>query len=398
VSMAKEMRGWPVVSILFMMMKPSTLQLAAALDCTDKTAVDIVFLMDTSGSVGVAGFEEMNKFIVKVSEKLNLGTTATEDRVAVAHFSSKDQQKTVIHLIEGTSLPNVKHALEVSQYEAGMTWMAQGLGFVRQKILSSIRGLNQAKTLLVIMSDGVSSDKDKLPEAAAQITSIGVEIIAVSIGSGNGDQLRPVVGPAGIILQVAEFSELSALVEKFHSRCSVDTANNPYLLSTKTETATTTTTSSTATTTSSRSTTSSTTSTSSTSHALLVPKTGFPFWASAIFIVVLSLLCACACTAVMMVQVDEKDTPLWVKCLIRVPSCIPIFSCCCCCSSLEQYIFECKGEGHDKIHWALVADKIPDCEMCYGCLPGGEVYDNVLGNTDMSDEDNAREKLLHRIE
>merc|ERR1712032_1796895 len=227
---------------------------------------------------------------------------------------------------------------------------------------------------------------------AAQITSIGVEITAVSIGSGNGEQLRPVVGPAGIILQVAEFSELSALVEKFHSRCSVDTANNPYLLSTKTKTATTTTTSSTATTTSSRST------TSSTSHALLVPKTGFPFWASAIFIVVLSLLCACACTAVMMVQVDEKDTPLWVKCLIRVPSCIPIFSCCCCCSSLEQYIFECKGEGHDKIHWALVADKIPDCEMCYGCLPGGEVYDNVLGNTDMSDEDNAREKLLHRIE
>jgi len=262
--------------------------------------------------------------------------------------------------------------------------MAQGLTFVRQKILSSIRGVHQAKALLVVMSDGESSDKEKLPEVAAQIRSKGVEIISVSIGSGNGEQLRSVVGPAGIILQVAEFKELSALVEKFHGRCSVETANNPYLLSTETKTATTTM--------SSTSTSSSTTSTGST-------LTGFPSWASAICIVAFCLFCACACTT-LMVQVvcrsqGENDPPCWAKCLVRrVPSCIPVLSFCCC--SLENYIFECTGDYGHKTHWALKSDQIPDCEMCYDCLENQEVCDNnVLGNTDVSDEDNARKQLLH---
>jgi len=34
--------------------------------------------------------------------------------------------------------------------------------------------------------------------------------------------------------------------------------------------------------------------------------------------------------------------------------------------------------------------------MCYDCLDKQEVLDNnVLGNTDVSDEDNARKQLLH---
>jgi len=343
---------------------------------------------------------------VKVSEKLNLGTTASDDRVAVAHFSSLNQQKTVIQLTQGTSLPNIQHALDASQYETGATWMAQGLTFVRQKILSSIRGVHQAKALLVVMSDGESSDKEKLPEAAAQISSIGVEIISVSIGSGTGEQLRSVVGPAGIILQVAEFTELSALVEKFHSRCSVETANNPYLLSTETKTATTTmsSTSTSSSTTSTGSTLTATTTMSSTSTSSSTTSTGstltgFPSWASAICIVVFCLFCACACTTVMVQVVcrskDENDPPCWAKCLVRrVPSCIPMLSVCCC--SLERYMFECTGDGGDKTHWALKSDQIPDCEVCYDCLEKREVYDdNVLGNTDVSDEDNARKQLLH---
>jgi len=281
--------------------------------------------------------------------------------------------------------------------------MAQGLTFVRQKILSSIRGVHQAKALVVVMSDGESSDKEKLPEAAAQIRSKGVEIISVSIGSGNGEQLRSVVGPAGIILQVAEFKELSALVEKFHGRCSVETANNPYLLSTETKTATTTmsstsTSSSTTSTGSTLTATMSSTSTSSSTTSTGSTLTGFPSWASAICIVAFCLFCACACTT-LIVQVvcrsqGENDPPCWAKCLVRrVPSCIPVLSFCCC--SLENYIFECTGDSGHKTHWALKSDQIPDCEMCYDCLDKQEVLDNnVLGNTDVSDEDNARKQLL----
>jgi len=53
--------------------------------------VDLVFLVDTSGSVGTSGFEQMLGFIQSVSANLNLGMGAAQDRVAVAFFRQVEE-------------------------------------------------------------------------------------------------------------------------------------------------------------------------------------------------------------------------------------------------------------------------------------------------------------------
>jgi len=213
--------------------------------------VDLVFLVDTSGSVGTSGFEQMLGFIQSVSANLNLGMGAAQDRVAVAYFSDKSRK--VIDFTQGISLVQIKQKLRDSTYDGGSTQLPQGLSFVGQSIITKARPQHEAKIILAVLSDGSSDEAEKLPEVAASIRRNGVDIIAVSIKNGDDDQLRNVVGTDGLVLKVAEFQELSAMVAKCTTTAttSITTSTTTTSITTSITTSTTTTSITTSSTTSS---------------------------------------------------------------------------------------------------------------------------------------------------
>jgi len=213
--------------------------LVPLIECVKDKPMDVVFLVDASGSVELAGLHSMHRFIMSVAMRLNLGTGDANDRVAVAHFS--DSPTKTIGFEGGTSLPAIDAQLAKAQF-GGATFLAKGLTFVRENILKSARD-QDANTMLIVLTDGQTEDSSALPDAAAKIRNDGVLITAVNIANGDDDQLRIVVGgDADLVRKVEDFADLSTLVAQCTTTATTSTTTSTYTRSSSTATTTTSTT------------------------------------------------------------------------------------------------------------------------------------------------------------
>jgi len=272
VALGVVMSGKPVVA------------LAPLIDCVKNKPVDVVFLVDTSGSVGQEGLDAMHQFILSVAMRLNLGTGLANDRVAVAHFS--DSAVKTIGFKEGTALPAIQVQLAKAPFGGG-THLPMALTFVRENILKFARGAQDANKILIVLTDGETEESDLLSGAGAQIRNDGVLITAVNIKNGDDQQLLTMVGgDAALVRKVEDFADLSSLVAQCTTTATTITTTSTRTATTSTSTATTTT----------STTTTSTTTTSTTTTTIF--KVALHYRLLAICATALSLICMCMCMVV----------------------------------------------------------------------------------------------------
>jgi len=250
------------------------------IDCAQHKPRDVVLLMDTSGSVGRGGFQKMQHFIMKVSMQLNLNKDIKHDRVAVVSFT--DTQLTRVNFNEGTSVETVYQNVHNGWHQGGPDDLAKGLAYTKRHILTHAR--IEAKTTLLVLTDGAASDGTGMEEFAAKIRNDGVNIVVVNFAGRQLDdlvQFKKVVGATGRVQNSEDLQEVVV------QRCTTTSTT------TRTTTTRTTTTTSSTTSTSTASTTTATTTT--TTRVRLV----FPLkWKIlAVSAAVLSLVCACTCIA-----------------------------------------------------------------------------------------------------
>lgn len=246
------------------------------IDCAQNKPRDVVFLVDTSGSVGTVGFKKMQQVIMKVSMQLTLNNDLKHDRVAVVSFT--DRQVTRVDFNEGTSVETVYQKVHSGWHEGGNDDIALGLYYTDNHILTHRR--IEAKTTLLVLTDGEAVDGWKMEEYSAQIRNDGVEIVVVDV-AGNRQlddflQYKKMVGPTG---RVRNFKDLQEVVVQ---KC------------TTTSTITRTTTTTTTTTSTNTASITTTTTTTTTRMSLAFPLT---LKILAVIAAVLSLVCACTCTA-----------------------------------------------------------------------------------------------------
>ena len=188
-------------------------------------SVDIVFLLDESGSVGNENFEESLDFvknIIKAFSHENLrGDNGT--RFGLSTFS--DNYQPHFYLSSYTNQASYLSAIDRVSYKGGNTNLGDALQRIINDQFIEARGLRPEvdglPRILIVLTDGEATDSVSIP--AQNVRDENIVVYAIGIASYNLDQLKKIASSETHIYTLSTFSDL----EKFISTITSSTCYEP---------------------------------------------------------------------------------------------------------------------------------------------------------------------------
>ena len=124
---------------------------APPLDCP----VDIIFVVDDSGSIGSGNFGTVKSFLRQLVSRLDIDSGNT--RVGLVTFSSS--VGTVFNLKDHSTIASLQSAISSLGYRGGGTNTARALAYVRTTMLTSAAGDRpNVPNIVAVLTDGKSSN------------------------------------------------------------------------------------------------------------------------------------------------------------------------------------------------------------------------------------------------
>ncbi|XP_067056552.1 uncharacterized protein [Acropora muricata] len=190
---------------------------AALSNCT--SSVDLVFLLDESGSVGASNFQKSLDFVRRLigsfPEENLRGENGT--RFGLSTFSSSYSAK--FHLYNYTNQLGYSSAITRVSYSGGGTQLGFALGRVLTDQFSEERGLRPKADglprILVVLTDGESYDNVSTP--AKNLTDNEITIYAVGVAFYDLEQLKEIAPSDQHVITLDSFSKLDAFVSTITS-------------------------------------------------------------------------------------------------------------------------------------------------------------------------------------
>lgn len=151
---------------------------------------DLVFILDTSSSVGKENFEKIRQWVAKLVESFEIGVDKT--RVAVVRYS--DRPTAEFNLGRYKTLQEVKRAAGTIRYLGGNTKTGDAISFTVNNIFTERTGARPAakgfQKVAILVTDGKSQDYVLEPSVAA--AAAGVRLFAVGIGEALKEELEEI--------------------------------------------------------------------------------------------------------------------------------------------------------------------------------------------------------------
>ncbi|CAN2389702.1 Collagen type VI alpha 6, partial [Pristimantis euphronides] len=167
-----------------------------------KVQADIMFLVDSSGSIGVDNFNKMKEFMKNLVNKTEVGP----DNVQFGIVQFSDDSEEVLQLNKKGTKAAIWEAIDKMGYLKQGTYTGKALEYVSQ-YFTEIKGARpKVKKLLILITDGKAQDEVKLQSES--LRNNGVSIISVGIFNANKTQLQEISGPAGQVHYVESFETL----------------------------------------------------------------------------------------------------------------------------------------------------------------------------------------------
>ena len=153
--------------------------------------IDLVFVVDESGSIGETHFQLFREFIENVSSVLNFGQS--NSRVAIISFDNSP--RLVFNLHRYTERPPFVQAVRSLSYSGGGTDIAEALNFLRHTAQNGSLGINDNnRQIAMFMTDG-QSDAEATRVAAAALHDADIfEVYAIGVSGANITQLNVIAG------------------------------------------------------------------------------------------------------------------------------------------------------------------------------------------------------------
>jgi hypothetical protein len=177
--------------------------------------LDLTFLVDASGSVPEAGWENSKDFIKEFTSALTVSTANVQ--VAIVTFSTSPS--VILQLNQGTTQAVINASANTMPQTYFQTYTNLGLDVVRETIYApgnGVRSWPEFPRLLVVITDGQSTDQAATPPAAAALRAApyNVEIHAVGVGDQiNEAELVLIAGSEAGVSTVDDFSQLTASIQ-----------------------------------------------------------------------------------------------------------------------------------------------------------------------------------------
>uniref|UniRef100_A0A8C9N225 VWFA domain-containing protein n=1 Tax=Serinus canaria TaxID=9135 RepID=A0A8C9N225_SERCA len=148
---------------------------------------DLVFLLDTSSSVGKEDFEKVRQWVSNLVETFEIGPDKT--RVGVVRYS--DRPSTEFDLGKHKTREEIKEAARQIQYYGGNTNTGDALRYITTYSFSKEAGGRLSdrtvKKVAILLTDGRSQDFVLDPATAAH--QAGIRIFAVGVGEALKEEL-----------------------------------------------------------------------------------------------------------------------------------------------------------------------------------------------------------------
>ncbi|XP_038617405.1 collagen alpha-6(VI) chain-like [Tachyglossus aculeatus] len=177
---------------------------------------DIVFLVDSSGSIGADNFEKMKTFMKNVVNRTKIG--AAQVQVGLVQFS--DINKEEFRLNQYTTKGGVSDAIDRLSLIGRGTLTGSALTFVSEYFHVSKGARPNVKKFLVLLTDGKSQDAVK--EAAAALRQDGVIIYSVGVFGSEYSELEEISGSSDMVFYVETFDFLERIEDVlFFGVCSL---------------------------------------------------------------------------------------------------------------------------------------------------------------------------------
>ncbi|XP_078660839.1 uncharacterized protein LOC144905190 isoform X3 [Branchiostoma floridae x Branchiostoma belcheri] len=176
--------------------------------CSNRSLnLDVVFLLDGSGSVGSANFDLLKAFTTRIASNFDVSSNLT--RIGVVQYSDQTNNEFVLNTFSTEA--EVLAAIAAIGYQSGSTSTGAAIDHVRQNVFISASGDRaDAANILIVMTDGVSSDDVSVPAMTAR--DAGITIYSVGIGDGvDYNTLQQIAGDPNKVLQATGFSSLNEI-------------------------------------------------------------------------------------------------------------------------------------------------------------------------------------------
>ncbi|XP_076097610.1 collagen alpha-5(VI) chain-like isoform X1 [Mytilus galloprovincialis] len=176
-------------------------------NCPSKA--DIVFVLDASSSEGSTNFQKQLNFVRDFVSRFSVGSSRNQFSVVTFASSVKNE----IWLNEYISSYSLRNAINKITYQQGITNTHLALDFVRQNsFLPSNGGRPDAEKVVIVLTDGQSTDPAKTKTAAEDLHLAGAQVISIGIGSGIGSQeLETIASDKQHAFKVASFDALRTI-------------------------------------------------------------------------------------------------------------------------------------------------------------------------------------------
>ncbi|KAI0236841.1 hypothetical protein LSAT2_012610 [Lamellibrachia satsuma] len=177
---------------------------------------DVVFVLDSSGSIGSLNWSVSLQFVIDVMKGLNIKADGT--RVSVVIYST--EVKLSFGLTQYYSMAVIEPIVFNLKYMAGITNTADGIKKMREVIASEGRGPNIATPIGIVITDGKSNvDAARTLVEANGAKAEDIVMFSVAIGSGiNPVEIDGIATDPNNVFKAASYEDAQQLSDEIADR------------------------------------------------------------------------------------------------------------------------------------------------------------------------------------
>ncbi|GFO50350.1 collagen alpha-1(xii) chain-like [Plakobranchus ocellatus] len=172
--------------------------------------LDLAFALDSSYSVGIDNFKESIELVKTVGKNLDI----RQDIVRIALIQFSDSARVEFYLNESSTIQDIVRKLDETNYTEGNTETGSALKLLKEDVFTPAHGDRPGVAdLVVLVTDGPSSDHDVLVNQSSLLSTKGVTVIAVSVGFlTHPEELRTMAGER--IIRATSYADLLSHAEE----------------------------------------------------------------------------------------------------------------------------------------------------------------------------------------
>ncbi|KAL7976790.1 hypothetical protein Chor_008739 [Crotalus horridus] len=171
----------------------------------EEMKADVMFLVDSSGSISEQDFEKMKKFMKELVDKCSVGLH--EVQVGIVQFSSISQEELPLSSSKDHIINTIGNMEQMKQN----TYTGRALQFVSDYFKPSKGARSSVNKILILLTDGEAHDNVREPASA--LRKEGVIIYSIGIGGANVTQLEEISGTQTKMFYLQDYDRLK-IIEK----------------------------------------------------------------------------------------------------------------------------------------------------------------------------------------